>query len=119
MTRENHRIHFPHTISRFTALEGGQYGTADLIALSRRQLEVRLGGDFVDFSHKQAIELRNAVDRFLDLCEDRECRAHHHPHSPSDGRIEVVEKIEEIIEERVEERVDAQARERGPRRKKD
>jgi hypothetical protein len=115
-----HRIHFPHTISRFTALEGGQYGTADLVAITPETLEFQLGGDFVQFSRRQAEQLRNAVDRFLELDDDdrdSERPKHHsdrpkHHHGDSDDRVEVAAKVEEKVE------VVEEVRERGARRKR-
>jgi hypothetical protein len=115
-----HRTHFPRTISRFTALEGGQYGTATLLAITPETLEVQLGGDFVQFSRRQAEELRNAVGRFLELDDDdrdserpkhHSDRPSHHRHD-SDDRVEVATKMEEKVE------VVEEVRERGARRKR-
>jgi ABC-type Zn2+ transport system substrate-binding protein/surface adhesin len=135
MSREHHRIRFPHAIARFDDLQGGQYGTLGLLALTRHELEVRMGGDYVEFPRARVLELRNALDRFLELGEgdrdrdgdrddhrhdrdhdrDRDSERPHHHHRPqSDGRVEVVAKVEERVEERVEEEV----RERGTRRKR-
>ncbi len=130
MSKEHHRIRFPHALARFSELQGGQYGTVDLLALTRHELEVRMGGDYVEFPRARVIELRDVLDRFLELGEghhdgdrdhdrhhdrDRDSeRPHHHHRPPSDGRVEVVAKVEERVEERVEEEV----REKGTRRKR-
>lgn len=128
MSREHHRSRFPIAIARFAELQGGQYGTIDLLALTRHDLEVRMGGDYVEFPRARVLELRNALDRFLELGEgerdgdhdrdhdrdrDGERPHHHHQHLPSEGRVEVVEKVTERVDERIEE-----TRERGTRRKR-
>lgn len=63
---------FPHPIARFSELEGGLYGTVDLIARTRERLEFQLGADFVYFSRKEADELREAVTRFLEIDAERD-----------------------------------------------
>jgi hypothetical protein len=75
---------FPRLIERFTALEGGQYGSMELLAISQRTLELQLGDDFVQFSQSQARGVRDAFDRFLAL------KPHHVEH--------VVEDVIEVVE---------------------
>jgi hypothetical protein len=71
MSRKHPTAHpFPRPIARFTQLEGGLYGTLDLVAIARDRLELQLGADFVQFSREQAEELRDAVQRFLELDAD-------------------------------------------------
>jgi hypothetical protein len=64
---KKHHPRFPRPIARFLQLEGGQYGTCDLCAVTRHRLELQLGGDFVYFTREQASDLRDAVQKFLDL----------------------------------------------------
>lgn len=105
------RHHYPQTIAKFTTLAGGQYGTADLLALNDHVLELRLGGDYVQFSRTQATELYAAVDRFLDLGEGR--RGEHERHERDSDRAPIVE---EQIVRKVEETIEV--RERDGRRKR-
>jgi hypothetical protein len=119
MERHHHHHKFPRPIARFLQLEGGQYGTVDMTALTPHKLEVQLGVDFVQFSRKQAEDLRDAVQAFLDLGRPREDSDR--PPPPSDRRSdrrgeEVEEEIEEevIVKERVV--VEEEPRRRRPRR---
>jgi hypothetical protein len=105
---KKHPPKFPRPIARFLQLEGGQYGTCDLVALTRHQLELQLGGDFVDFTRAQAGDLRDAVQKFLDL-EDR-----------TDEELEEAERAVEVAAgdaERLPGPVMRQAREARPRRR--
>ena len=60
-----HPRKFPRTIARFLQLQGGQYGTLDLVAITDDSLELLLGADFVRFTREQAEDLRDAVQKFL------------------------------------------------------
>lgn len=109
MDRHHHHHHpqFPRAITRFFQLEGGQYGTVEMTALTAHKLEVQLGADFVQFTRKQAEDLRDAVQTFLDLGAE-------HPPRPHGSSEEVVEKIEEIVERReIVEEVPRRRRRRG------
>jgi hypothetical protein len=81
-----HHRKFPREIARFFQLEGGQYGTVDLVALTAHVLELQTGSDFVQFTREQAADLRDALQRFLELGE----------HEP--GEQEAVEVVAEVIE---------------------
>ncbi len=82
-----HHRKFPREIARFLQLEGGQYGTVDLVALTAHILELQTGSDFVQFTREQAADLRDALQKFLDLGE----------HEPA-GEQEAVEVVAEVIE---------------------
>jgi hypothetical protein len=58
---------FPRKLGRFLNLEGGLYGSLDLVALTADQLELQTGEDFVRFDREQATNLRDAIDKFLAL----------------------------------------------------
>ena len=106
MAKEHHR-EFPQQIARLTGLEGGAYGEIVLKAITRRQMELDLGNEFVFFNREQACALRDAVHHFLELEEHREERR--------DERREekaVEHAIEEVAEEIVH---DARPRRRRPR----
>ncbi len=92
-TTKKHR--FPRRLGRFINLEGGLYGTLDLVAITDRLLELQTGEDFVRFDRHQAKNLRDTIDKFLAF--------DHHEHP--EGRVEVqgaavaVEMIEEARED--------------------
>lgn len=81
-TKNHHR--FPRKLGRFINLEGGLYGSLDLVAISKDVMEIQTGEDFVRFDQDQAKNLRDTIDKFLAL--------ESLPH-------EVVEAVEEQIEE--------------------
>jgi hypothetical protein len=83
--REHHHG-FPRPIARFLQLEGGQYGTVEVTALTPHQLEVQLGMDFVRFNRREAEGLRDAVQGFLELGPPR----------PPPPRVEVVEEVADV-----------------------
>ncbi len=56
---------YPRKLGRFINLEGGLYGSLDLVALSKDVLELQTGEDFVRFDHHQATNLRDSIDKFL------------------------------------------------------
>lgn len=89
--REHHHHGYPRPIARFIQLEGGQYGTIDMTALTPHRLEFQLGVDFVQFTRKQAEDLRDAVQLFIDLAVERR---------PPNGEEVVEEEVVEVIEER-------------------
>jgi hypothetical protein len=62
-TIKRHR--FPRRLGRFINLEGGLYGTLDLLALTSSLLELQTGEDFVRFDRVQAKNLRDTIDTFL------------------------------------------------------
>ena len=82
--REHHHG-FPRPLARFLELEGGQYGTVDMTALTPHQLEVQLGMDFVRFNRREAEGLRDAVQVFLDLAPVR-----------APPVVEVVEEVADV-----------------------
>jgi hypothetical protein len=92
--REHHHHGFPRPIARFIQLEGGQYGSVDMRALTPHRLEFQLGVDFVVFTHKQAEDLRDAVQLFIDLGVER--------HAPrrEEAIVEEEEEVVEVVEER-------------------
>jgi hypothetical protein len=94
-----HKPKFPRRLGRFFNLEGGLYGSLELVAITCETLELLTGEDFVRFDRAQAKNLRDVIDRFLALDADSE--------------------LEEIVEVVVE---DQRPREREqapqPRRKK-
>ena len=93
MPREHHR-EFPRQIARLAGLEGGAYGEIVLKAITRRQMELDLGNEFVLFTREQACALRDAVHCFLELDERHEER----------GEVKEIEHaIEELAEEIVKE----------------
>jgi hypothetical protein len=96
---------FPRPIARFLQLEGGYYGTLDLVAITRDRLELQLGADFVQFTREQAEDLRDAVQKFLELDADGD----------ADGR-----PLERSVEDVVAAAVIAEERDpvRGRRRRK-
>jgi hypothetical protein len=57
--------HFPKKLISFRKLQGGQYGTLDVSAVSPDYVQAALGGDFVQFTRPQWIAMRSMVDRFF------------------------------------------------------
>ena len=79
-TTKRHR--FPRRLGRFINLEGGLYGTLDLVAITDTLLELQTGEDFVRFDRAQAKNLRDTIDKFLAF-------DHHHEHRhPGEERVE-------------------------------
>lgn len=56
---------FPRKLGRFINLEGGLYGSLDLVAITADVLELQTGEDFVRFDREQATNLRDTLDKFL------------------------------------------------------
>ncbi len=87
-------------------LEGGAYGEIVLKAITRHQMELDLGNEFVLFTREQVCALRDAIHCFLELDERFAERR-------EERREE--KAIEHAIEEVAEEIVDARPRRRRPR----
>lgn len=104
MAREHHR-EFPQQIARLTGLEGGAYGEIVLKAITRRQMELDLGNEFVLFNREQACVLRDAVHHFLELEERHEERREER-------------REEKVIEHAIEEVADEIAHDARPRRRR-
>jgi hypothetical protein len=111
MTKTHHK-RYPRPIARFLHLAGGQYGTADLIAISDDILEFQLGGDFVRFSREQAEDLGDAVRKFLHLEEEEDERR------VVKAVEEVVEAAEDLADDKLRERDSEPPSEPLPRRRK-
>jgi hypothetical protein len=58
---------YPRKLGRFINLEGGLYGTLDMVAITADLLELQTGEDFVRFDREQATNLRDTLDKFLAL----------------------------------------------------
>ena len=57
--------HFPKSLISFRKLQGGQFGTLDVSATDRHEVQLALGTDFVRVTRSQWIALRTSVDRFF------------------------------------------------------
>lgn len=68
-------------------MEGGLYGTLDLVAITDVLLELQTGEDFVRFDRAQAKNLRDTIDKFLAF-------DHHHAEERVEGAA-----VEVMIEE--------------------
>jgi preprotein translocase subunit YajC len=65
---KHHHPRFPRMLGRFINLEGGIYGSLELIAITDQALEVQWGdSDFLRFDRDQATNLRDTIDKFLAL----------------------------------------------------
>ena len=80
-TETTRRHRFPRRLGRFINLEGGLYGTLDLVAITDELLELQTGEDFVRFDRAQAKNLRDTIDKFLAF-------DHHHEHRRAEELIE-------------------------------
>ncbi len=94
-TETTKKLRFPRRLGRFINLEGGLYGTLDMVAITDRLLELQTGEDFVRFDRHQAKNLRDTIDKFLAF--------DHHEHSEERveevGAAVAVEMIEEARED--------------------
>jgi hypothetical protein len=63
---------FPRKLGRFINLEGGLYGTLDLVAITDELLELQTGEDFIRFDREQAKNLRDTIDKFLAFEKDKD-----------------------------------------------
>ena len=61
---------FPRKLGRFINLEGGLYGTLDIVAITCDALEFQTGEDFIRFDRAQATNLRETIDKFLAFDRD-------------------------------------------------
>ena len=118
----HHQPTFPRPIARFTQLQGGQYGTLELVALTDDTMELQLGGDFVQFTREQAEDLQEAVEKFLCLEEEEEARRERREErreAREEREEEIAEAVVEVAEELLE-RAPASDRpsEPPPRRRK-
>jgi len=115
MKRQKTHRHFPRQIARFQHLQGGQYGTLVLIALTDDTLELQLGGDFVQFTREQAEDLRDAVQKFLCLEEEEEERREYREEERAE---EIAEEVVEVVEELLERAPASERPSEPPRRRK-
>ncbi len=92
-TTKKHR--FPRRLGRFINLEGGLYGTLDMVAITDKLLELQTGEDFIRFDRHQAKNLRDTIDKFLAFDH------HEHPEErvEEEGSAVAVEMIEEARED--------------------
>src|SRR5262249_4089572 len=65
--RRHHHRRYPRTLVSFTHLPGVNYGTAEVIANSRDELEPRVGVAFVRVARPAAEALAKALEHFLEL----------------------------------------------------
>lgn len=90
---------YPANLLRITGLEGGQYGTIDVIARAHDMLELNYGGDFSDLSRTDVEALIDALQRFLAMGHEHAApksdRPRHHRHA---NEITVTERVEERVE---------------------
>jgi hypothetical protein len=98
-TTAKHRHRFPRKMGRFINLEGGLYGTLDLVAITDRLLEFQTGEDFIRFDRDQAANLRDTIEKFLAF--------EHHQ-----GEPELTEEVATVV---VEEQREDFARAKRPR----
>lgn len=57
--------HYPKSLISFRKLQGGQFGTLDVSAISPDYVQLALGTDFIQLTRAQWIALRSAGDRFF------------------------------------------------------
>jgi hypothetical protein len=81
---------FPRKLGRFINLEGGLYGSLDMVAITADVLELQTGEDFIRFDRAQATNLRDTIDKFLAFDKAR-----------PDAEGELVEEVEavEVVED--------------------
>jgi len=94
-TETTKKLRFPRRLGRVINLEGGLYGTLDMVAITDRLLELQTGEDFVRFDRHQAKNLRDTIDKFLAFDH------HEHPEERVEevGAAVAVEMIEEARED--------------------
>ena len=96
-----HKHRFPRKLGRFLNLEGGMFGTLDLLAITPYVLELQTGdSDFIRFDRAQAENLRETIEKFLAL---------DHGEVREGEVVEIIDDEEAVIEEVV-------TRPRRPRR---
>ena len=64
-TQQQKPARFPRKLGRFINLEGGLYGSLDMVAITADVLELQTGEDFIRFDRAQAQNLRDTIDKFL------------------------------------------------------
>ena len=101
-TTKKHR--FPRRLGRFINLEGGLYGTLDMVAITDKLLELQTGEDFIRFDRHQAKNLRDTIDKFL---------AFDHEHLEERVEVEGAAVAVEMIEEAREDFTRAKRARRG------
>jgi hypothetical protein len=97
---------FPRKLGRFINLEGGLYGTLDMVAITADLLELQTGEDFIRFDRDQATNLRDTLDKFLAF-DKREAR----PEGEEVGDVQAAEVA--VVEEQ-----ETITRARRPRRRR-
>ena len=102
-TTKKHR--FPRRLGRFINLEGGLYGTLDMVAITDKLLELQTGEDFIRFDRHQAKNLRDTIDKFLAF--------DHHEHPEERVEVEGAAVAVEMIEEAREDFTRAKRTRRG------
>ena len=117
MRHKTHRS-FPRHIARFRHLQGGQYGTLELVALTDDTLELQLGSDFVQFTREQAEDLREAVKKFLCLEEEEEERRERREERREEREEELAEEVVAVVEEVLERVPPSDRPSEPPRRRK-
>ncbi len=98
---------FPRKLGRFINLEGGLYGTLDIVAITADLVELQTGEAFIRFDRDQATNLRDTLDKFLAF-DKREAR-------PEGEDVEDVEAAEAVA---VVEEQETITRARRPRRRR-
>jgi hypothetical protein len=89
-----HKHRFPRKLGRFLNLEGGMFGTLDLLAITPHVLELQTGdSDFIRFDRAQAENLRETIEKFLAL-DNSEVRG-------EGAAVEIIDDEEEVITEEV------------------
>ncbi len=99
---KHHR--FPRKMGRFINLEGGLYGTLDLVAITADLLELQTGEDFIRFDRAQATNLRDTLDKFLAF--DKHAAG-------AEEEVEATVVVDEVAEEQ-----ETVTRARRPRRRR-
>jgi hypothetical protein len=94
---------FPRKLGRFINLEGGLYGTLDMVAITAELLELQTGEDFIRLDRDQATNLRDTIDKFLSFDK----------HAAPEGQEVEVEEQAVLVEEQA-----VVTRPRRPRRRK-
>ena len=56
---------FPKKLISFRRLQGGQFGTLDVSAVSPEYVQLAFGSDFIQLTRPQWIALRSMIDRFF------------------------------------------------------
>ena len=89
---------FPRKLGRFINLEGGLYGTLDMVAITADLLELQTGEDFIRLDREQATNLRDTLDKFLTF--DKHAGGTHEQETEEAEVAVVVEEQETITRAR-------------------